>query len=282
MGNIGNTGRISPIHGRESGTHFSDEELFTYSQSAGQHDELWYIMYQHIAGCSSCRTRVTELEQSEQVFKMAVSRASDITYAPIDNAVMQRIFESKRTGAQRLFANKNVGRPLVFPMALALVILSIITLSVFLLPRPAAQGGQRRVSLLPTVPIGVKAHVSHVPTATPTGAAPVVTSTKAVTTVFVPMTLQDCTNGLDQVKQRLRICGYNFIVGDNIVLILVNSNGKVIRWSSSIQVQRDGTFSQVIAIHSCKDVPYTIYAQDISVSKTKKSTPMSITRYKNC
>jgi len=282
MGNTedtGNTTGIRPIHGKGSGTHFSDEELLAYLHKDIQGNTLRKVQQQHISNCSICRTRLEELEQSEQLFILAVQASRDDYYASITEPIMSKVNGTEPVVAQHWSGTRGQGRLKLASLALVIAALVIITFGSLLLSKLPASPvlGHRSVSPSPTVKtkgITVPSHVNPTPTMVPT-----VAGTKVVQ---LSGSIWNCTLGSDQQRQHLLICGSNFVAGDNLVLTLVNFNGKLIKKVGPIQVMVDGTFVQNIPVHSCRDVPWTIYTQDISSKVTEAALPLSGISYRKC
>jgi hypothetical protein len=75
--------------------------------------------------------------------------------------------------------------------------------------------------------------------------------------------LQLCPKTNDSKQHVLLICGYNFIPGDSLVLILISKAGKTTS-HHPITVNVQGNFQATFTITSCKFVPISIIAQDIT------------------
>lgn len=276
--NSGQSDYSEHIYGRGKGTHFSSEELFAYLHQPNRNDGVWKVMHQHMLSCPECRQQVAELEQSEYILRTTLGSANRMSYPSITTPVMDRIYGLKETGVRH--GTLRAGRVLVVSVALAAIVLFAITFGSTLLARQSTKLASVKPSATVTQTIGV---IPQLPTPMPT-MKPTLKSSPSVGATVVPqgITLLECTTNLDEVKQHLRICGSNFKAGDNIVFTLVDSKNRPMKVIGPIQVQSDGTFSQNISIHSCKDVPSVIYAQDTSIKNSEVYTTLTGIWYGNC
>ncbi len=112
----------------------------------------------------------------------------------------------------------------------------------------------------------VPAHSTPVPTATPvansTGnGGPTANVTPTSTTAKPTITL--CMTQADKNLSRIRFCGVNFIPGDKVELIIqIGTNPARARHQVTVDAQ--GGFQDFWYINACKDVPNSVYAQDMA------------------
>lgn len=278
-GNNENSESIQSIHGKGIGTHFSTDDLLAYLHQRNQGDDLWHVMHQHIATCPACLKEVENLEQTEQLLKTTLGPNFYSFYPLITEPVMEQLFGARPIQAQHRFGLRGSGGLVVVSVALVVASLFIITF------------GSYWLSKLPLHQTNATSHSSPTTTLTVGGIVPQPTATSTMkrtatltptTTVTSAATISDCTTSSDHVKQHLRICGSNFTVGDNLVLILVNANNKQIKQLGPVQVMKGGSIVIDISIHSCKDVPATIYALDTSVLPIEDVTKLSNIHYAHC
>ena len=277
--NSGHNDHSKHIDGKGKGTHFSREELFMYMHQSNRSDGVWRVMHQHMLTCPECREQVAELEQSEYILRTTLSPKNDMLYASIAGPVMERIYAEKSTGARRRFGTQHPSRLSVAFVAVIASVLLIITIGSTFFARQSMHSITGSVATPTSVFSVPQQHATPKPTMQTTP-KPGPTAVKPV--VSQGVTLLECTNNFDEVKQHLRICGSNFKAGDNIVFTLVDSKNRPMKEIGPIQVQNDGTFSQNISIHSCKDVPSVIYAQDTSIKKSEVYTELTGIWYPNC
>ena len=277
--NTDNNKQFDNLSGKGNGKHFSNEELLVYLQQHNRRDELWHMMHQHMLNCPECRQQIAELERTEYVLKTALSPKSYGPYPSITGPVMEQIHSSQQKAIQRQSGMRSPGRLAVASVAIALVVLFVITFgSIFLVRQTAKTPNKQVSSLATTAPTNWGIGPLPTPTMKPTATSvPIVTSP-----VVQGATFWECTTAFDQVKQHLRICGSNFKIGDNVVFTLVDSKGKIMKQIGPTQIPGSGTFSQNITIHSCKDVPSVIYAQDTSVKPSEDVVTLKNIWYGNC
>lgn len=280
-GNNENSESIQSIHGKGTGTHFSTEDLLAYLHQRNQGDELWHVMHQHIATCPACLKEVRNLEQAEQLLKTTLGPNFYSFYPSITEPVMEHLFGARPIQAQHRFGLRGSGRFSIVSVALVVASLFIITFGSYWLSKPQLHPANATSHTSPTAML-TGAGITPQPTATSPMKQTVIPNPPVVTTVLPLATISDCTTSFDHVKQHLRICGSNFAIGDNLVLVLVNSNDKQIKQLGPVQIMKGGSFVAYISIHSCKDVPATIYAQDTSVLPVEDVTKLSNIHYAHC
>jgi hypothetical protein len=271
------------LQGKRRGIHFSDEELLVYLQQRKQEerDELWYIQDQHVTNCQECRGRVASLKQSEQLMTRALRSRFYGSYEPITASVMQRIGEPRPARFSR-----HKGYVIALPVVIMLATLGIFLVSAFLVNGHLSQTAGTTGTSTHASPVAgpTQVHVVQQPTAVPTIAPTAVPPMSTVAPTPIPaasMVVSNCTTSLDQALQHLRICGNNFIAGDKVVFTITYSGSKAVKRVGPVQVQSDGTFVQNLTIHSCRDVPTTIFAQDVSATSELYTTLATI-HYGTC
>ena len=287
MGNTGNTYTMTRFNGRNSGPHYSDEELLAFLEQDGQGDERWRVMKQHVSTCTPCSRQVSELEQTITLLKQAYFSNTYDFYPSITNDVMWQTHEPKSTVVQRLSGQRSREgrkRTALLPVAAMLVGSCIFVLGLILLaPLMPTNGHHPKTQVTPivapTATLHVVQHATPKPTSVPATTVP--TESASPPTQGGGIAYSNCTNGLDEANHRLRICGSGLIPGDKFALTLVDKRNNIMKRVNGVQVQADGTFSQNISIHSCKDVPWAIYIQDVSLPGEQVTTLSSIS-YGNC
>ena len=67
----------------------------------------------------------------------------------------------------------------------------------------------------------------------------------------------------DQNQMRIRFCGANFTPGDKVELIIQTGTNPP-RARHQVTVDAQGDFQDFWYINACKDVPNSVYAQDMA------------------
>ncbi len=84
----------------------------------------------------------------------------------------------------------------------------------------------------------------------------------------------------DPGSGRMEICGSHFQVGDRISLV-VDRRGMAPQVQPPVQADDRGGFHKIIVVHSCKEVPIAIYAQDQS-NRNLSSNILENVPFGNC
>jgi len=264
------------------GLCLEDSMLLAYTRQQLQPEE-YELVRQHIGHCQQCRQeciRYTFLNQKLDVLSEMVNKepypetSPEATY----RNVVRRFQEEERhrrvvsvrpvQSIQEVILASGQRRKSGFGWAYKLIpALLLIVVSVFVIKSHLPSTIQPNGLSVPGVSMSVVPHQStrlpskRVGTIT-TRVVPGATAKPIVPSASQPY-LQVCPKTNDSKQHVLLICGYNFIPGDSLVLILISRAGKTTSHHPII-VNAQGDFQAAFTINNCKSVPTSIIAQDIT------------------
>jgi len=255
--------------------HPTDDMLLAYVR---QQHALWPSdIREHVALCPMCSERCAEFKVIGNTLEVwAHSSAVDPSYATVSNRVMHTLYEPKAASVERMRHIISRVRG-VLPVALVLVLLCAILLTglvgVKIAGNVANSHKLQPVQKVPQHPTATQrvpiATLEPMPTVTSVPVGPVPTTTVApgnggLTATPTPQSGPSiavntpCTTVIDVIENQLHVCGTRFTPGTTVTIDYhIGTKSK----KQTVQVGDDGTFIDVLYIHSCKDVPDAVYVQ---------------------
>ncbi len=237
--------------------HPSDELLLAYVRKQQQH--LWSQgLQEHIALCLMCSARCAELRTIGDTLEVWTrSYNSNPTYSTVSQRVLRELYApslSRQLSRDTMHIKWRVS--LVALVGILCVVLLtgltthfITSVASFKLPLPKAT----RVVQVPTnIP-------QQRPTVDPT-AIVVVGTTTTGTPKKKPTITTACTTQLQVNERHLFICGSSFTPGVSMTIYYKMAGGKSIL-KHTMQVDENGTFTDIWQVNTCRDVPIAIYAE---------------------
>ena len=260
--------------------HPTNDMLLAYVRQ--QQRSLWQTdIQEHIANCSSCSERCAEFKLTGSMLETwAHTSNEDLLYATVSQRVMRAIREPKITLTERVrrsVSQVHVALPVAAVMIVLFVLFVVLGANIvvnaaksqlsqptplLVSPKPTARNP------LPIVPFEPIPTVAVSPTVT----EPVVTATPQSGPSIAVNTA--CTTTMHIVLNELHVCGAHFTAKTTVVIYYhIGTSTK----KHSVQVAANGTFTDVVYIGDCEDVPTSIYAQDITMPSEKAQIRRNIT-----
>ncbi len=274
--------------------HPADDMLLAYvrQQHFGPED-----IQEHVHSCSVCSKRCAELRVIGNTIETWTRfSATDPLYATVSNRVMRTLHTPKVTLTERIWSG--ISRVRVgLPIAVVFVLLCVILLAGLgvrtvgnvagssSVKQPGSKIVPSHLVATPSKSLATATSKPTGPTATSVPVGPVVTGTVASgnSSPTVTATRQreptievnaPCTTYINVIENQLHVCGKHFTPG-SIVTIYYQSSTK--NKTHTMQVSADGTFTDILYIYSCKDVPSAVYVQGSANSSEKAQVTKNIT-----
>jgi hypothetical protein len=203
-----------------------------------------------------------ELLKALALHSLQASYMASVRYVKIHYARASRA-QAEKSRHRVISAIPVIGLPIVFGFILIVVIIALAYTLTH--PLPGFTGptgsGNRIVAPLGTIPVQRQADV------TPTPPVVTVSGSPTVTVVGGPKpTIMLCMTPQDKAQSRIRVCGINFTPGDKVSLYISPAGGGRPKIRHAVTVDAQGKFIDLWVVNGCRDVPFAIYAQDVSPS----------------
>ncbi len=244
--------------------HPTNDMLLAYVRR--QQCSLWPAdIQEHIASCPLCSAQCTEFKLTGSMLETwAHTSSEDLPYAIVSRRVMRTIKEPKITLAERIrhsISQIHVALPVATVVVLfvfVLLVASGVNIVRYVAKSQKSEQTQPKVSPHPTVATHVPIiPFTPIPTVAVSPTAPVVSATPHSGPSIVINT--SCTIALHIVQDELRVCGAHFTPKTTVAIYYhIGTSTK----KHNVQVAANGTFTDVVYIGDCNDVPSYIYAKD--------------------
>ena len=256
--------------------HPADDMLLAYvrQQHLGSED-----IQEHVHSCSVCSRRCAELRAIGNTIETWTRfSAADPLYATVSNRVIRTLHAPKVTLRERVWSS--ISRVRVgLPIAVVFVLLCIVLLAGLGVKAVGNVAGSRSVLqpgsklvpshlvATPSRPTATSEPIRPTTTSVPVGpvvTVPVVPSTSSPTVTPAPQhepaieVNAPCTTYIDVIENQLHVCGKHFTPGSTVTIYYQSSTKNK---THTMQVSADGTFTDILYIYGCKDVPTSVYVQ---------------------
>jgi len=232
----------------------------------------------HIEGCQSCRQKCDEYERLNATLDVLISVQSSLAYPePLAYEVIDVIRGGNRQRRKKQSKWRINEVPALSIRAATIPIVLLLTLGALIVVTAVAAlavihtgngvpngrinpgvGGQR-----PSTAVVSQHHPTPRPKPT-VAQAPVLSPTPAADPTSVsPSNIKLCSTPDDIAQSRMRICGYNFIPGDQVALVVKMPGSSAPKQRPAVVVDAQGDFQDSFIINNCK-VPLAIFARDLN------------------
>ena len=266
--------------------HPGDGILLAYVRQQQLDDRPAISQHIEIDRCPRCRHRCNELAEVSATLDVLGQMAQYQSYPELSTASIYTHVQKAASKSNPLQAylhrasnrerpRKSAVRLVSLPIALGLALLCAMLVLARLTVIPLLPGsflghtspGQNNV---PPVPVQLST-----PTPDLTATAKANASLTPTPSPAPQANLQVCSTPADIAQSHLVICGYNFVPGHKISLI-VNVAGKQPVTRRPVTVDQQGKFQDKWYIYNCRNVPAGIFAFDTTTMNAYPFTLVSI------
>ena len=261
--------------------------LLAYTRKQQLEDRL--RIRRHVDQCPRCLRTCSEYKRTDTVLEVLGQMQSDLSYADVPSTlllsriqgeyaryerrlstrVMRKLEPIQRFGKRGLRAVPKIGGHLKPEMPLSslgfyLASLTVVVVFLFAIGVVAAIHGGGPFNPYPMGP-GATSIVRHDMTAT---TRPTATSTHDTTAGSdqSKARISNCTTNDDRTQSQLRICGYDFKLGDKVALLVTMLESGQSKQHHPVTVDAHGEFEVTMPVTNC-NVPVTIVAHDLTNTK---------------
>ncbi len=283
---VSSTKWIQASDGKE---HPEDSILLAYMRL--QQLEDWPRINRHIdvEQCPRCRRKCDELAQVSATLSVLRQMAAyqrypelsaDRTYAHVQE------FANKRAPLQaylhwagnRQRPRKSPVRLVSLPVAFGLALLCVVLVLAAHLSGGSLLPGSFQGHISPSQNNAATVQAQH----TTPAPHPAATLTPAATSTTGPQAyLKVCSTAADNAQSRLVICGFNFVPGHKVALV-VDVPGRQLVTRHAVVVDQQGEFRDGWHIYNCKNLPVAVYAEDLTAGTGNYSSTLVNIAFANC